>query len=59
MIPQELFVAEFYKSEKGTEKASDTDIRKGMKSARLLVLARELYTFLIVHYINQKNVLRL
>ena len=36
----------FVKVRKETEKASDTDIRRGMESAPLLVLARELHIFL-------------
>ena len=36
----------FIKVRKGIEKASDIDIRKGTESDPLLVLARELYTFL-------------
>ena len=37
--------AEFIKVTKGTERASDTDIRRGMRVPPSLVLARELYTF--------------
>ena len=40
------------------EKASDIDIRRGRKSAPLLVLARESYTFSLVVTMNQKNVWR-
>ena len=50
MITQELLCSSFIKVQKGTEKASDTDIRREMESVPpLLVLARELYTFLINH----------
>ena len=35
----------FTKERKETEKASDIDIRRGMDSAPLVALARELYTF--------------
>ena len=38
---------------KRTENASDIDIRRGMESAPLLVLARKLYTFQLV--INNKS----
>ena len=39
------------------EQASDTDLRRGMRVLPSLVLARELYTFLIGYY-NKKNVSR-
>ena len=44
----------FVKVRKGTEKASDIDIRGGWRAPPSLVLARELYTFLINHY-NTSN----
>ena len=49
----------FIKVKKVTEKASEINIRRGMESAPLLVLARKLYTFKLVITINQKNVSRL
>ena len=48
-------VAEFYKSEKGTEKASDIDIRKGMKSAPLASLSKGAIYFLSSHYNKSKD----
>ena len=39
-------VAEFYRSEKGTKKASDTDIRRGTESVPLASLIKTLYTFI-------------
>ena len=60
MITQELLCSSFIKVRKGTEKASDIDIRRGTESDPLLVLARELYYFFkFVITINQKNVSRL
>ena len=44
----------FVKVRKGTDKASDIDIRGGWRAPPSLVLARELYTFLISHY-NTSN----
>ena len=48
---------EFIKVRKGTEKASDTDIRRGAENAPLLVLARELHTFKISYYNKSKECL--
>ena len=42
----------FVKVRKGTEKASDIDIRGGRRAPPSLVLARELYTFLISHSVQ-------
>ena len=59
---QNLFVCfcveEFIKVRKGTEKASDTDIRSGAENAPLLVLARELHTFKISYYNKSKECLK-
>ena len=45
LITESFYVAEFYYSEKGTEKASDIDIRRGAESAPLTSLIKALYTF--------------
>ena len=55
MITQELLCSTFIKERKGTEKASDIDIRRGTENAPSLVLARELYTFLIGYYSKSKE----
>ena len=47
LITQELLCSRvlFIKGRKGTEEASDTDIRRGMESAPLTSLIKVLYTF--------------
>ena len=57
LITQALLCSSFIKVRKGTEKASDTDLRRGWRVPTSLVLARELYTVLISYY--NKNVSRL
>ena len=51
-------VAEFYSSEKGTEKASDTDIRRGMKSTLSPSLSKGIIYFLIGYYNKSKECLK-
>ena len=48
-------VLEFSSSEKGTENASDLDIRSGQRVPPSLVLARELYAFWISYYNKSKE----
>ena len=50
--------AEFIKETKGTESASDIDIRRGMRVPPSLVLARELYTLLTCYYNKSKECLK-
>ena len=40
MITESFYVAEFYYSEKGREKASDIDLRRGQRVLPSLVLSR-------------------
>ena len=40
LITESFYVAEFYYSEKGTEKASDIDIRRGAESAFLTSVSK-------------------
>ena len=42
-ITQIFCITKFYYSIKGVEKASDIDIRRGQKSARLLVFSKAVY----------------
>ena len=58
MITQELLCSRVLLKWKGTEKASDTDIRRGTENAPSLVLARELYTFKIGYYSKSKECLK-
>ena len=45
LITQSFCVIKFYYSIKETEKASDTDIRRGQKEYPLLVFSRMLYSY--------------
>ena len=44
-----VFVAEVLLQGKRTEKTSDIDIRRGMKSALLASLIKALYTYVYIH----------
>ena len=60
MITQELLCSRFlFKLRKGSEKASDIDIRRAWRMPPLLLFARESYIFKLIITINQKNVSRL
>ena len=60
MITQELLCSRvLFKLRKGSEKASDIDIRRARRMPPLLVLARELYIFKLIITVNQKNVSKL
>ena len=48
----------FYCHEKGTEKASDTDMRKGIENAPSLVLASDLHNISIGYYSKSKECLK-
>ena len=58
VITQELLCSSLIiKVRKGAEEPSDIDIRRGTESAPSLVLARELYTFLVSYYRKSKECL--
>ena len=61
LITQELLCGSqlFHSSEKGTEKASDINIRREMESKPLASLSKGIILFQLVITINQKNVSRL
>ena len=48
----------FIKVRKGTEKASDTDIRKGVESAPSLIFSKGIVYFLISYYTKSKERLK-
>ena len=55
MVTQELFIAQFYeKSMKGTEKASDIDIRRETESASFTSVSKGVI-YLSVIKINQRR----
>ena len=58
MITQGLLYSRVLLKYKKRQKASDTDIRRRMECAPSLVLARELYTFLIGYYNKSKECLK-
>ena len=60
MITQEFLCSRvLFKLRKGSEKASDIDIRRARRMPPLPVLARELYIFKLIITVNQKNVSKL
>ena len=58
MITQELLCSRVFLSEKGTEKASDIDIRRGTDRAPLTSLSEGAIYFKLVIIINEKKVSR-
>ena len=54
----ELLCGRSFITVKGTEKASDIDIRRGTESAPLTSLSKELYTFSVGYYSKSKECLK-
>ena len=58
MITQEILCSSFIKVRKGTEKASDIDIRRGMESAPLASVSKGVIYFLVSYYNKSKECLK-